>query len=121
MDFQFTDLTLENAAQGKAEELFQEALGEVVETLHERHRMQSDTEGWFSTKVVLEFDFRANTDPENDAKTLTVTAHVKRPKRRSVACAVHEDKGRLLTQPRLEQGALFQRREKTAQPKGDHQ
>lgn len=102
-DFQFEALTLSNAAGGRGEELFQECLTEVVEIENERHRFAGGKGGTFRARVVLEFDFEFSNDPDNEVKTLSVSAVTKRPKRKSVGCAVHERAGVLLTQPGLHQ------------------
>jgi hypothetical protein len=107
-DFQFEALTLSNAAGGRGEELFQECLNEVVEIEHQRHRFAGGGKGGhFKAKVVIEFEFEMSNDPDNEIKTLSVAAVTKRPKRKSVGCAVHEQAGVLLTQPGLHQEEMF--------------
>lgn len=107
MDFKFEDLTLANAAGGRAEELFQEALEEVLDVAANRHRMSGDKDGQFRAKVVVELEFTMSNDPDNDTKSMSVAVGVRRPKRKAVGCAVHMKDGHVLTQPGLEQTKLF--------------
>lgn len=105
MDFQFEGMTLANIAGGRVEELFQEALAELVEINGSLDQYQANADGEVKATVTLSLAFTMNA--ETDFRTAVASIATKRPARKAVGQAFQVVNGAVLIQPKLEQPDLF--------------
>lgn len=100
-EFNFEQLTLANACNGRVEEKFATAMQEVIEILEEPQRFVEGSGGIVSAKVVVELELSVHV--ESGIKRLVGLVHAKRPRLKGVAETIYTQGGVVLNQPGLEQ------------------